>query len=78
MVEPGFVPITRWRTPEAEVGEVRPVSAYGAVARNPDVRGCPTPGAGQRRVRIQRRVSAGSMTSSTSSTVAAVRALPLA
>ncbi|WP_280295141.1 SAM-dependent methyltransferase [Nocardia abscessus] len=35
MVEPGFVPITRWRTPETDVGEVRPVSAYGAVARKP-------------------------------------------
>ncbi|WP_280252029.1 SAM-dependent methyltransferase [Nocardia abscessus] len=35
MVEPGFVPITRWRTPETEVGEVRPVSAYGGAARKP-------------------------------------------
>ncbi len=35
LVEPGFVPITRWHTPETDVGEVRPVSAYGAVARKP-------------------------------------------
>ncbi|MGY1946314.1 SAM-dependent methyltransferase [Nocardia asiatica] len=35
MVEPGFVSITQWHAPEAEVGEVRPVSAYGAVARKP-------------------------------------------
>ncbi|MEU5764174.1 SAM-dependent methyltransferase [Nocardia sp. NPDC047648] len=35
MVEPGFVSITQWHAPEAEVGEARPVSACGAVARKP-------------------------------------------
>ncbi|WP_378740425.1 SAM-dependent methyltransferase [Nocardia brasiliensis] len=35
MVEPGFVPITQWRVPESEVGDTRPISAYGAVARKP-------------------------------------------
>ncbi|WP_028478013.1 SAM-dependent methyltransferase [Nocardia sp. CNY236] len=33
MVEPGFVSITQWRPAHAEVGEVRPINAYGAVAR---------------------------------------------
>ncbi|MGY2119589.1 SAM-dependent methyltransferase [Nocardia gipuzkoensis] len=35
MVEPGFVSITQWRSGEPEVGSVRAVSAYGAVARKP-------------------------------------------
>ncbi|MEV5832534.1 SAM-dependent methyltransferase [Nocardia sp. NPDC052112] len=34
-VDPGFVSITQWRTDAAEVGEIRPISAYGAVARKP-------------------------------------------
>ncbi|MGY2126408.1 SAM-dependent methyltransferase [Nocardia gipuzkoensis] len=33
IVEPGFVSITQWRAPKAEIGEIRPVSAYGGVAR---------------------------------------------
>ncbi|WP_336083814.1 SAM-dependent methyltransferase [Nocardia sp. SSK8] len=35
LVEPGFVSITQWQAESAEVGEVRPISAYGAVARKP-------------------------------------------
>ncbi|MGY1946288.1 SAM-dependent methyltransferase [Nocardia asiatica] len=35
LVEPGFVSITQWRAGETEVGEIRPISAYGAVARKP-------------------------------------------
>ncbi|MEU6191476.1 SAM-dependent methyltransferase [Nocardia sp. NPDC047038] len=35
MVEPGFVSITQWHPHETEIGEVRPVSAYGGVARKP-------------------------------------------
>ncbi|MGO4613011.1 SAM-dependent methyltransferase [Nocardia sp. 2YAB30] len=35
LVEPGFVSITRWRSGVTEVGEVREISAYGAVARKP-------------------------------------------
>ncbi|MEV0299068.1 SAM-dependent methyltransferase [Nocardia sp. NPDC050710] len=35
VVEPGFVPITHWQSDEPDVGKVRPVSAYGAVARKP-------------------------------------------
>lgn len=35
MVEPGFTSITQWRAQNAEVGEIRPISAYGAVARKP-------------------------------------------
>ncbi|WP_067651827.1 SAM-dependent methyltransferase [Nocardia harenae] len=34
-VEPGFVSITEWRPDAAEVGQPRPISAYGAVARKP-------------------------------------------
>jgi len=34
MVEPGFVPITQWRV-DPDLGEPRPISAYGAVARKP-------------------------------------------
>ncbi|HEY8454333.1 MAG TPA: SAM-dependent methyltransferase [Actinopolymorphaceae bacterium] len=34
MVEPGFVPITQWRV-DPDLGETRPISAYGAVARKP-------------------------------------------
>ncbi|MBF6249649.1 SAM-dependent methyltransferase [Nocardia farcinica] len=35
MVEPGFVSITQWRPDATQVGEIRPISAYGAVARKP-------------------------------------------
>lgn len=35
LVEPGFVSITQWRADAAEIGETRPISAYGAVARKP-------------------------------------------
>ncbi|WP_280309856.1 SAM-dependent methyltransferase [Nocardia abscessus] len=35
IVDPGIVSITQWRTPEADVGEIRSISAYGAVARKP-------------------------------------------
>ncbi|MFI9508541.1 SAM-dependent methyltransferase [Nocardia sp. NPDC052566] len=35
MVDPGFVSITQWRAPDTQVGEIRPISAYGAVARKP-------------------------------------------
>ncbi|MCC3328273.1 SAM-dependent methyltransferase [Nocardia abscessus] len=35
LVEPGFVSITQWRSGDPEVGEARPISAYGAVARKP-------------------------------------------
>ncbi|WP_194818574.1 SAM-dependent methyltransferase [Nocardia sp. XZ_19_385] len=35
MVEPGFVSITEWRAGATEVGENRPISAYGGVARKP-------------------------------------------
>jgi len=35
MVEPGLVPITRWRPDTTEVGTVEPIDAYGAVARKP-------------------------------------------
>jgi hypothetical protein len=35
MVEPGFVSITQWRADAAEVGEIRAIAAYGAVARKP-------------------------------------------
>ncbi|MFE1592984.1 SAM-dependent methyltransferase [Nocardia sp. NPDC058705] len=35
LVEPGFTSITQWRSEATEVGEVRPISAYGAVARKP-------------------------------------------
>ncbi|GAB2656445.1 hypothetical protein GCM10027088_38270 [Nocardia goodfellowii] len=35
MVEPGFVSITEWRADATEVGESRPISAYGGVARKP-------------------------------------------
>ncbi|WP_410875817.1 SAM-dependent methyltransferase [Nocardia sp. A7] len=35
LVEPGFTSITEWRAETAEVGEVRPISAYGGVARKP-------------------------------------------
>lgn len=35
LVEPGFVPITRWRPENPEIGDVRPISAYGGVARKP-------------------------------------------
>ncbi|WP_109524351.1 MULTISPECIES: SAM-dependent methyltransferase [Nocardia] len=33
LVEPGFTSITQWRAPDTEVGEIRPISAYCAVAR---------------------------------------------
>ncbi|MEV6137698.1 SAM-dependent methyltransferase [Nocardia sp. NPDC051990] len=35
LVEPRFVSITQWRTDTAEVGEIRPISAYSAVAHKP-------------------------------------------
>ncbi|MFD4352441.1 SAM-dependent methyltransferase [Nocardia sp. NPDC058519] len=35
VVEPGVVSITEWRPEATQVGEVRPISAYGAVARKP-------------------------------------------
>ncbi|MGQ0774663.1 MAG: SAM-dependent methyltransferase [Pseudonocardiales bacterium] len=35
MVHPGLVSITQWRPDTAEVGEVDPIDAYGAVARKP-------------------------------------------
>ncbi|MEV0062212.1 SAM-dependent methyltransferase [Nocardia sp. NPDC050718] len=35
LVDPGFVSITQWRNDTVEVGEVLPISAYGAVARKP-------------------------------------------
>ncbi|MGH8950750.1 MAG: SAM-dependent methyltransferase [Acidimicrobiia bacterium] len=35
MVEPGLVPITRWRPATVEVGEAKPIDSYGAVARKP-------------------------------------------
>uniref|UniRef100_UPI002455F51E SAM-dependent methyltransferase n=1 Tax=Nocardia abscessus TaxID=120957 RepID=UPI002455F51E len=35
IAQPGFVSITQWRPGDTEVGEVRPISAYGAVARKP-------------------------------------------
>lgn len=35
LVEPGFTSITQWRAADIEVGETRPISAYGAVARKP-------------------------------------------
>ncbi|MET8873795.1 SAM-dependent methyltransferase [Nocardia sp. NPDC004604] len=35
LVEPGFASITQWRADATEVGEIRPISAYGAVARKP-------------------------------------------
>ncbi|WP_040835294.1 SAM-dependent methyltransferase [Nocardia brevicatena] len=34
-VEPGFVSITQWRPDNSDLGEVRPISAYGGVARKP-------------------------------------------
>ncbi|MGQ4618536.1 hypothetical protein [Nocardia sp. R7R-8] len=35
VVEPGFAPITQWRSGGTEVRESRLISAYGAVARTP-------------------------------------------
>ncbi|NNH70720.1 SAM-dependent methyltransferase [Nocardia uniformis] len=35
LVEPGFSPITRWRTDTAQIGSIQDVSAYGGVARKP-------------------------------------------
>ncbi len=35
MVDPGLVPITQWRPDVADAGNVRPLDAYGAVARKP-------------------------------------------
>ncbi|MCA1710057.1 MAG: SAM-dependent methyltransferase [Actinobacteria bacterium] len=35
MVDPGLVPITQWRPHTVEVGKVKPIDAYGAVARKP-------------------------------------------
>lgn len=35
LVEPGFVSITRWGPDNSELGETRPISAYGGVARKP-------------------------------------------
>ncbi|MBF6353457.1 SAM-dependent methyltransferase [Nocardia higoensis] len=34
-VEPGFSSITEWRPDATQVGEIRPISAYGGVARKP-------------------------------------------
>ncbi|KRV49732.1 S-adenosyl methyltransferase [Wenjunlia vitaminophila] len=34
-VEPGFVPITEWRSDPTQVGVDRPLAAYGGVARKP-------------------------------------------
>ncbi|MBV9013172.1 MAG: SAM-dependent methyltransferase [Pseudonocardiales bacterium] len=35
MVEPGLVPVNQWRPATAEVGTIKPVYNYGAVARKP-------------------------------------------
>ncbi|QIS12082.1 SAM-dependent methyltransferase [Nocardia arthritidis] len=35
LVEPGFVPIDEWRTESARVDAIRPLAAFGAVARKP-------------------------------------------
>lgn len=35
MVQPGLVPLTRWRPETTGPGEVKPVAHYGAVARKP-------------------------------------------
>jgi hypothetical protein len=35
LVDPGFTSITQWRVDDAAVGEVRPISAYGGVAKKP-------------------------------------------
>lgn len=35
MVEPGFVSVTHWRPENADVGAIRALPAYGAVARKP-------------------------------------------
>jgi len=35
MVDPGLVPITLWRPDTAEIGEIKPINGYGAVARKP-------------------------------------------
>ncbi|MGH3935000.1 MAG: SAM-dependent methyltransferase [Pseudonocardiaceae bacterium] len=35
MVDPGLVSITQWRPDTIEVGKVKPVVHYGAVARKP-------------------------------------------
>ncbi|WP_228001722.1 SAM-dependent methyltransferase [Nocardia australiensis] len=35
LVEPGFTSITQWRHNDVEVGDIQPISAYGAVARKP-------------------------------------------
>jgi hypothetical protein len=35
MLDPGLVPITRWRPDPARIGETRPVDAFGGVARKP-------------------------------------------
>jgi hypothetical protein len=35
MVEPGMVPIPTWRAPVPDVGSIKPLDAYGAVARKP-------------------------------------------
>jgi hypothetical protein len=35
MVEPGLVPIPTWRSVDPEVGAMKPLDAYGAVARKP-------------------------------------------
>ncbi|MET7772137.1 SAM-dependent methyltransferase [Nocardia sp. NPDC005366] len=35
LVEPGVTSITQWRAAATEVGEIRPISAYGGVARKP-------------------------------------------
>ncbi|AZM46829.1 S-adenosyl methyltransferase [Streptomyces sp. WAC 06738] len=35
LIEPGMVPITRWRPAAAKVGAAKPIDAYGAVGRKP-------------------------------------------
>ncbi|GAB3431098.1 class I SAM-dependent methyltransferase [Flindersiella endophytica] len=35
LVDPGFVSITEWQVDDTTVGESRPISAYGAVAKKP-------------------------------------------
>jgi len=35
LVDPGVVSITKWRVDDTNVGETRPISAYGGVARKP-------------------------------------------
>lgn len=35
MVDPGLVPITQWRPDALDVGRIKPIDTYGAVARKP-------------------------------------------